>query len=242
MLTSPRRAVALTTVGLLAMLLPTAPAMADGTVVCDSNGTCWVIAEDGGSPGSSTPGTGTPSGTENDADAEPQCETEGESITCSAAGGTNGAGATPAHVAAMAMEMLPIPLPNIGLAPEPGGTALVGVPVWMWLDEQAWAPVSRTATAGSVSITATATPDRVEWSMGDGETTTCYSPGVPYASGVSSSCTHTYARASRLGPYSITATVHWTITWSGSGASGGQSMARTSTTTLNVGESQAIVQ
>ncbi|MCK9871413.1 hypothetical protein MRI28_17505 [Nocardiopsis dassonvillei] len=241
MLTPTRLSSALAATALLGVLLPS-PASADGTVVCDSSGFCWVIAEDGGSSGGAGQGPGPSTGGESDAEAEPECEVDGETLSCAAQGSTNGAGATPAQVAAMAIELLPIPVPAIGLAPEPGGTALVGIPVWMWLDDQAWAPVSRTASAGSVSITATATPDRVEWAMGDGTTTTCFSAGVPYTSDASSSCTHTYGRASRSGPYTITATVHWDITWSGSGASGGQSLAMSATSTLNVRESQAIVQ
>ncbi|WP_344098566.1 hypothetical protein [Nocardiopsis tropica] len=103
--------------------------------------------------------------------------------------------------------------------------------------------MSRTASAGSVSVTATATPDRVEWDMGDGSSVTCYTAGRPYTSGGTSSCTHTYERASGSGPpYPITATVYWDISWSGGGASGGQTLTRSSESALGVGESQAIVQ
>ncbi|WP_231391453.1 hypothetical protein [Nocardiopsis sp. CNS-639] len=161
-------------------------------------------------------------------------------MTCSTTGATNTV--SPAQVAAQAIELLPLPLPEIGLAPSPDSTALVGLPVWLWVEGQTWSEVSRTATAGSVSVTATATPDRVEWDMGDGSTVTCYNAGRPYTTGGSSSCTHTYERVSGSGPYPITATVYWDISWSGGGASGGQTLTRASESTLAVGESQAIVQ
>ncbi|MEV6822879.1 hypothetical protein AB0M72_29450 [Nocardiopsis dassonvillei] len=223
----------------LTVFLP-GPVSADGTVVCSNEGHCWVIAEDGGSPSTPSAPEGGATADQEQAEAEPQCDTESETVTCSTTGATNTV--SPAQVASQAIELLPLPLPEIGLAPSPDSTALVGLPVWLWVEGQTWSEVSRTATAGSVSVTATATPDRVEWNMGDGSTVTCYNAGRPYTTGGSSSCTHTYERVSGSGPYPITATVYWDISWSGGGASGGQTLTRASESTLAVGESQAIVQ
>jgi hypothetical protein len=226
---------------LLPMMVAVSPAAADGTVVCNETlGGCVIVAEDGGSTGTGgSPGTSGETES-SEAEDEPACDTEGEVVTCSVT--VPGAGASPAQVAAQAIEQLPLPLPQIGLAPAPDTTALVGLPVWLWVQGQTWSEVSRTASAGSISVTATATPDRVEWDMGDGSSVTCYTAGRPYTSGGTSSCTHTYERASQSGPYPITATVYWDISWSGGGASGGQTLTRSSESALAVGESQAIVQ
>ncbi len=216
------------------------PAAADGTVVCsEALGGCVIVAEDGGSTGTGG-SSGSNGRTESSEAEEPECETEGTTVICFTTGSE--ILISPAQVAAQAIEQLPLPLPQIGLAPAPDTTALVGLPVWLWVQGQTWSEVSRTATAGSISVTATATPDRVEWDMGDGSTVTCYNAGRPYTSGSSSSCTHTYERASGSGPYPITATVYWDISWSGGGASGGQTLTRSSESALAVGESQAIIQ
>ncbi|WP_028649043.1 hypothetical protein [Nocardiopsis sp. CNT312] len=224
---------------LLPFVLAVPPAAADGHVICsDTKGECIIVAEDGDSEA----GNDSPTTDETDAEDEPACEiVDSGTATCSVTVG-GGGGTSPVQVAAQAIEMLPLPVPEIGLAPDPSTTALAGMPVWLWVENQTWTTVSRTATAGSISVTATATPDRVEWDMGDGSSVTCYNAGRPYTSGASSSCTHTYESPSRSGPYTITATVYWRITWAGSGVSGGQTLSQTSTATLPVSEAQALVQ
>ncbi|GAA1094967.1 hypothetical protein GCM10009642_37120 [Nocardiopsis metallicus] len=232
----------------LPLSVPLSPAAADGSVVCsEALGGCVIVAEDSSSSGgSSTPGnTGAAVSEAEGQTIEPECEVGEDSAICvgsAASSGTAAPAVSPVQVAAQAIEMLPLPAPEIGLAPNPPSTALVGSPVWLWVDNQTWTAASRTATAGSISVTATATPDRVEWSMGDGSSVTCYNAGRPYTRGTSSSCTHTYVSSSRSGPYTITATVYWDISWSGGGASGGQTLSQSSTASLGVREAQAIVQ
>lgn len=234
-----------TLLGLVSVLLPlvstVSPATADGNVVCSETlGSCVIVAEEGASSTTGGPSTSNGETGSTEAEEEPECVFEDGVMSCSATGTSRTV--SPAQVAAQAIEQLPLPQPEIGLAPAPGTTALVGLPVWLWVEDQTWSEVSRTAAAGSVSVTATATPDRVEWVMGDGSSVTCHNAGLPYTSGGTSSCTHTYERVSGSEPYPITATVHWEISWSGGGTSGGQTLTRSSETALAVSESQAIVQ
>ena len=153
---------------------------------------------------------------------------------------------TPAELARLARNQLRLPTPTI--AANPAGDQLVNLPTWLWLSE-GWGPVSATATVPGVSVTATATPTAVSWSMGDGATVTCTGAGTPYRPGgdpmaASPDCGHTYRTSSADQPgqaFPVTATVHWTVAWSGAGESGTfPDLATTGSTGLRVGESQAL--
>ncbi|PWW53106.1 hypothetical protein [Actinokineospora spheciospongiae] len=153
---------------------------------------------------------------------------------------------SPAELAQVARKQLRFPSPRI--AANPVGEQLVNLPTWMWL-AGGWGPVSATAAVPGVSVTAVATPTSVTWSMGDGFTVTCTGAGTPYVAGVdpkapSPDCGHVYRRSSASRPgqaYPVTATVHWTVTWSGAGQGGTfPDMTTTGETTFRVAESQAL--
>ncbi|PWK84517.1 hypothetical protein C8D88_108132 [Lentzea atacamensis] len=153
---------------------------------------------------------------------------------------------TPAQVAQLARKQLRLPAPSI--AASPSGTQLVHLPMWLWLSS-GWSPVSATASVPGVSVTATATPTSVSWSMGDGSTVTCTGAGTPYKAGTdpkapSPDCGHVYRRSSASQPgqaYPVTATVHWTVTWSGAGQGGTfPDMTTAGNATFRVAESQAL--
>ncbi|WNV75297.1 hypothetical protein [Geodermatophilus sp. DSM 44513] len=84
---------------------------------------------------------------------------------------------------------------------------------------------------------------QVAWDMGDGTTVIC-GAGTPYTAGVegpSPDCGHVYVKASSRhvpggGPWPITATTTWTITWSGGGLSGTETLELSSSAELFVGE------
>ncbi|MGW1993820.1 hypothetical protein [Embleya sp. NPDC001921] len=106
----------------------------------------------------------------------------------------------------------------------------------------AWGPATATAAVPGLSVTATARVDHITWTMGDGAVVTCATPGTPYAParGAQSSpdCGHTYVRP---GIHTVTATTHWTITWTGGGQTG--TLAATRTTAvgdIRAGEMQAL--
>lgn len=135
--------------------------------------------------------------------------------------------------------------PQIGMAPPPGSASgLVGLPVWMWTErgEHLTGPTRASASAGGVTVTAVGEVTRVVWDMGDGHSVTC-GAGTPYSSGAggaSPDCGYTYATASTDhvpgGAWPVTATSTWTITWSGGGQSGTETMALSSTAALRIGD------
>jgi len=145
---------------------------------------------------------------------------------------------------ARARLLLPVPL----IAANPAGEQLVNLATWLWLSS-GWAPMSATVSVPGVSVTATARPRLVVWSMGDGAVVTCIGPGTPFNTGrdpaaASPDCGHTYRRSSagQVGQaFSVSATVHWTVTWSGAGQSGTfPDLTTTAITALRVAESQAL--
>jgi hypothetical protein len=100
-----------------------------------------------------------------------------------------------------------------------------------------------------ISVTAVATPTSASWSMGDGTDVTCTGPGTPFPAGSdpaasSPDCGHTYHRSSASAPsqqFPATATVHWTVTWSGAGASGTfPDMTTSANAAFRVAEAQAL--
>lgn len=153
---------------------------------------------------------------------------------------------TPAVVARLARSQLGLPDPD--LAASPRGDQLVHLPTWLWL-EGGWDTVTTTATVPGVSVTATARPRLVTWSMGEGGTVGCTGPGTPFTPGAnpraaSPDCGYTYHRSSAGHPndgFMVSATVHWSVGWSGAGQSGTfPDLTTTGTTSFHVVESQAL--
>ncbi|MFB9320102.1 hypothetical protein [Cryptosporangium minutisporangium] len=129
-------------------------------------------------------------------------------------------------------------------------TQLVGLPVWLWVPQQWWAARSASASVPGLTVTATAVPDRIVWQTGDGNQVVCRGPGTPWRPGMdaakpSPTCGHTYRSPSSAQPggkFRVVATVVWRVTWAGGGQSGTEPALGTSTTTtLRVGESQALL-
>ncbi len=152
----------------------------------------------------------------------------------------------PRVLAEQAIGSLVMRAPDIRMAPPPGSSSgLVGLPVWMWTErgEQVTGPTEASASAGGVTVTAIGQVSRIVWDMGDGTTVAC-GAGTPYrpgTSGESPDCGHVYARASGRhvpagGPWPITATSTWTITWSGGGLSGTEVLELSASAELFVGE------
>jgi hypothetical protein len=148
------------------------------------------------------------------------------------------------QLAALAAAELKLSTPVIGSSPVAGGPELVGVPMWVWASSSSWSAKSATASAAGLSVTATATPVSATWSFGDGATITCDGPGTVYspADGADSSsptCGHTYTR---VGAFTLTATVTWKVTWAGAGATGVfNGMTTTASEPVTVEQSNAVV-
>jgi hypothetical protein len=153
---------------------------------------------------------------------------------------------SPAQVAQLARKRLRLPEPRI--AANPTGDQLVNLPTWLWLSS-GWGPVVATASVPGVSVTATATPISVSWSMGDGNTVMCTGAGTPFRPGTdpkasSPDCGHIYRTSSarQMGQaFPVSATVHWTVTWSGASQGGTfPNMTTTGGATFRVAESQVL--
>ncbi|MEV8442143.1 hypothetical protein AB0425_32610 [Actinosynnema sp. NPDC051121] len=153
---------------------------------------------------------------------------------------------TPEQVALVARNRLRLSVPSI--AASPSGNQLVHLPTWLWLSD-GWLPSAATASVPGVSVTAVATPTSVTWSIGDGTTVICTGAGTPYTAGTdpkasSPDCGHVYRRSSASQAdqaFPVTATVHWTVTWSGAGQSGTfPDMTTTGNASFRVAESQAL--
>jgi hypothetical protein len=153
---------------------------------------------------------------------------------------------SPAELAQMARRQLRLPAPRI--AASPAGDQLVNLPTWLWVSD-GWGPLSATASVPGVSVTAVARPTSVSWSLGDGSTVTCTGPGTPFRVGsdprsVSPDCGHTYRSSSAHQPgeaFPVSATVHWTVRWSGAGQGGTfPDMTTTGDAAFRVAESQAL--
>ncbi|MBK8458812.1 MAG: hypothetical protein IPL43_00165 [Micropruina sp.] len=136
------------------------------------------------------------------------------------------------------MRLQPI---EMGLTPKGADpVALVGLPVWLWVDDPArltWGPSS--ISAGGMSLTARV--EAVVWEMGDGTTIRCgrgtvWRPGL--GASPSPTCGHVYERQ---GSYTVRATTQWVAQWRGYGQSGTIRLSLASSRPLDVAEIQVIV-
>lgn len=153
----------------------------------------------------------------------------------------------PRVVAQQAISMLVMHGPAIATAPPQGSEGtVVGISIWMYSERapDTTGPISATATAGTVSVTATGRVQQIVWDMGDGSTRTC-GIGTPYPAGgtdrPSPDCGYTYELASSNhvpggGPWPLTATSTWEITWSGGGMTGAETLELTSTGEIMIRE------
>ncbi len=158
----------------------------------------------------------------------------------------------PVVLAERAVEQMGLRAPALTMTPrDPDAPLLVGVDAWLWLDDAdrtMVGPVTRTASAGPVSVTATAAVTSVEWDLGDGTRLTCDGPGTPWSpdqgTGPSPTCGHRYLTPSSTqsdGTFTVRATTHWQVDWSGAGQSGQITFSLDDTRELRVDEVQVLV-
>jgi hypothetical protein len=137
----------------------------------------------------------------------------------------------PVTLAERAVERMDLVSPTIGMTPlTAGAPLLVGMDAWLWVDNagpHGFGPITRTATAGPVSVTATARVTKVVWDLGDGSRLTCRSAGTPWSpdkgTGPSPTCGHRYLAPSTAEPdgsFTVRATAHWQVEWTGAGQAG----------------------
>ncbi len=150
----------------------------------------------------------------------------------------------PAVLAQRAVDRMLLRGPEIGITPKPGGMGVIGMPVYLWTETgpETYGPNTSSASAGGVTVTATAKVSRIVWSMGDGKSVTCTTPGTPYKASYglkpSPDCGHRYTKPSKR--YQVTATSTWVIDWAGGGQSGRLTEVRDSSVDISVGEVQVV--
>ena len=161
---------------------------------------------------------------------------------------------SPAELAQDALERMDLEPIQIGIVPEdePGRIGLVGMPVWMWVENptpNTFGPITESATAGSLTVTATARVRSTIWNMGDGNAVTCTTDGTPYEDkfGESDSpdCGYRYTTTSwdKSGhEFTITAITHWVVDWTGGGQDGSIPIEHVTETRVRVGELQVLSQ
>lgn len=153
----------------------------------------------------------------------------------------------PRQLALQAIDSMQLRAGVIGIVPEdqPGRIGIVGLPTWMWVSDpgpSTVGPITRTASSAGYTVTATAKLSRIVWTMGDGKVITCTGPGTSYQDSYgrasSPTCGHTYTKDGR---YTVQATSHWVVNWSGIGQTGTIPLNFSRSTNITIGESQVII-
>lgn len=128
---------------------------------------------------------------------------------------------------------------------DPESMGIVGFPVWLWADPAGTQPQSASASERGFTVRITASLDSVAWDLGDGgPSVTCKGPGVPFTgSTLSPDSRPPCGRQTgyqKQGEYTVTATAHWAVNWSGIGQSGVIPLELTSQEMVRVGELQVV--
>ncbi|MBB4934411.1 hypothetical protein F4561_005231 [Lipingzhangella halophila] len=166
--------------------------------------------------------------------------------------GSDGQAVDPVTIAHTARDEMILPAPEMAGSPALDTEQLVGVPVWLWLEDSSWETVSAEASVPGGEVTVTARPQRSTWDMGDGSTVTCDGPGTAWdpeqfaAEEASPDCGHTYTQASsdqRDGVYAVSVEVRWVVTYAISGEDSGalDPLVTSETAQVEVGESFGVV-
>jgi hypothetical protein len=152
------------------------------------------------------------------------------------------------ELAEQAYAKLSPPTLAVGTAPPSSQDGLVGLPEWFWIDTADYLTVSRTVSLDGLSATVTARPGPLFIDPGDGQDSfTCPGPGTQYnpaesAASQHSDCTFVYPQPSVGQPgneFTVSASVTWTATWTGTGGTGGMLAPITRTTTIELPVAQA---
>ncbi len=157
-----------------------------------------------------------------------------------------GAGATARAIDEARRRLeLPDPMPVVN----PPGAQLVGLPMWMWL-EQPWERVRASASISDVWASVSAWPDTSLWEFEDGSRIWC-DQGIAYDIGRRpseqwSGCTHTFSRSSMWSSGEVEwvrVTVTWGAEWTSSELGGEPlgTLTRTAEFPIKVVEAQALV-
>jgi len=173
---------------------------------------------------------------------------------CPPASPTPDSSTGPKTIAQQAVATLTLPEVNPVVMPDPEWNQwksyAVGEDLWLWADSPA--QLSTTVTQQGITIQITAVRDKIDFDMGDGgvdsivscKEMTKYEPPPMYHTGPweSPTCRYYYKKLpeQRCAGYTMTATAHWTVTWSVLGQSGTIPMKKTQTKHLPIVELHAL--
>lgn len=156
----------------------------------------------------------------------------------------------PEMLARRALASITVSPVRIGMMPQatsqnPESMGIVGFPVWLWADPEGMQSQSASASERGFTVQITATLDRVVWDLGDGgPAVTCTGPGVPFTGTMLSPDSRPpcgrQSGYQEQGEYTVTATAHWAVNWSGIGQSGVIPLELTSREMVRVGELQVV--
>ena len=157
----------------------------------------------------------------------------------------------PAQLARFAESLMVLPHAAIELSPPTSTMQLVGAPTWLWLPAASFTAQHASVQVPGTVVTARANPTIAVWRTGDGAVVTCRSRGTEWTTqrnptASSPTCGHTYTRTSAGQPhntFTLTVTVIWRITWTGTGGAGGTlpNLVTTSTAQIPVGQAQTVI-
>lgn len=146
------------------------------------------------------------------------------------------------ELAERAKAKIKLAKPNVGSAPCAGAgcQGAVGFPVWLWT--QALPTQSESASAGGRTVTVSDKVTKVTWDLGNGTTITCngsgtaYNPSMGWATSPDCGVPNGYTQAGR---YTVTATFHHEVTYTGVNLPA-EAVTSTASTDVTIGEVQAI--
>jgi hypothetical protein len=159
---------------------------------------------------------------------------------------------TTATLAQQAYDSITFPRPSGHRSPPEGQDyngypfTYVGLWTYYWTDPATWKPLTATASAAGLTATVTAEPVSLWFDPGDGSAgLSCAGPGRPWAQSDGNNapsegaCGYEYSKVTGPGydhPITSTQTIHWKITWAGTGNTGGEIPALSTSTSgqLNV--------
>ncbi len=157
---------------------------------------------------------------------------------------------TAEQIAYIAFARLKLTPPTPGIGPPPSinrwKMAAVGYPLWLWgVGNANPAPVSD--AVGGLYVSLDAHVSKTVFTMGDGTKVTCQGAGRKWGRSVaagqkSPNCGHIYTKPSLpKSKYTVTATTYWSVAWNVSGRTGVIPFVQSASTTLPVGELQALI-
>lgn len=122
--------------------------------------------------------------------------------------------------------------------------APVGYPVWLWADGGTTTDRSVSDSVGGMGVQIAVRFDQMEWNPGDGSGTITCGTGTPWVKGASApaakspTCGYVYQE---MGRYTLTASTHWTVTWTAGGQTGTVPVEMSQERAFDVGELQTVL-